>query len=214
MTILWLWLYNQYIYYKHFFHFNKAEHIFYSSCTVINAVNYHCIIHIYYLEKTWKTHINHIVFTLHQLSFMLIIQLSYSDSGMLVKSYYNFSYESVLDFLRESALRLQVWMKHTVHESVQRSDMFTSFWILNKTYPKRHDYLFAFNLNLDLFTLALENLYFNTLDREKVQGKSLGCIKSRGDTSPRIVHPRYMEPPQRDERATCGLGAAGCRPLL
>ncbi len=31
---------------------NKAEHIFYSFCTAINAVNYHCIIHIYYLEKT------------------------------------------------------------------------------------------------------------------------------------------------------------------
>ncbi len=50
----------------------------------------------------------------------------------------------------------------------------------NKTYPKRRDYLFTFNLNLDLLTLALENLYFNTLDLEKVQGKRLGCIKSRG----------------------------------
>ncbi len=55
----------------------------------------------------------------------------------------------------------------------------------NKTYPKRRDYLFSFNLNLDLFTLALENLYFNTLDREKVQGKSLGCIKSLGTPHPR-----------------------------
>ncbi len=54
----------------------------------------------------------------------------------------------------------------------------------NKTYPKRRDYLFSFNLNLDLFTLALENLYFNTLDREKVQGKSLGCIKSLGTPHP------------------------------
>ncbi len=35
---------------------NKAENIFYSFCTVINAVSYHCIIHIYYLEKTGKTH--------------------------------------------------------------------------------------------------------------------------------------------------------------
>ncbi len=42
----------------------------------------------------------------------------------------------------------------------------------NKTYPKDMTIFFAFNLNLDLFTLALENLYFNTLDREKVQGKS------------------------------------------
>ncbi len=59
----------------------------------------------------------------------------------------------------------------------------------NKTYPKRRDYLFTFNLNLDLLTLALENLYFNTLDLEKVQGKSLGCIKSRGDTSPAYCTP-------------------------
>ncbi len=48
--------------------------------------------------------------------------------------------------------------------SVQRS-------VMNKTYPKRRDFLFSFNLNLDLFTLALENLYFNTLAREKVQGE-------------------------------------------
>ncbi len=54
----------------------------------------------------------------------------------------------------------------------------------NKTYPKRRDCLFSFNLNLDLFTLALENLYFNTLDWEKVQGKSLGCIKSLGTPHP------------------------------
>ncbi len=33
--------------------------------------------------------------------------------------------------------------------------------------------------------MALENLYFNTLDREKVQGKSLGCIKSLGTPHPR-----------------------------
>ncbi len=49
---------------------------------------------------------------------------------------------------------------------------------MNKTYPKRRDYLFSFNLYLDLLILALENLYFNTLDREKLQGKSLGCIKN------------------------------------
>ncbi len=59
----------------------------------------------------------------------------------------------------------------------------------NKTYPKQRDYLFSFNLNLDLLTLALENLYFNTLDLEKVQGKSLGCIKSQGDTSPAYCTP-------------------------
>ncbi len=52
----------------------------------------------------------------------------------------------------------------------------------NKTYPKRRDYIFSFNLYL--VTMALENPYFNTPNLEKVQGKSLGCIKSRGDTSP------------------------------
>ncbi len=54
----------------------------------------------------------------------------------------------------------------------------------NKTYPKRRDYLFSFNLNLDLLTLAHENLYFKTLDLEKV-------LKV-GVTPPlRMVHPRY-----------------------
>ncbi len=52
---------------------------------------------------------------------------------------------------------------------------------------KRRDYLFSFNLNL--LTLALENLYLNTPDLEKVQGKNLGCIKSRGDTSPAYCTP-------------------------
>ncbi len=59
----------------------------------------------------------------------------------------------------------------------------------NKMYSKRHDYLVSFNLNLYFLTLAFQNLYFNTLDREKVQGKSLGCIKSRGDTSPAYCTP-------------------------
>ncbi len=80
-------------------------------------------------------------------------------------------------------------MKHAARESVQRSMMFTSFCIRIKRIPKRHYYLFSFNLNLYLLTLALENLYFNTLDREKVQGKSLGCINSRGDTSPAYCTP-------------------------
>ncbi len=70
---------------------------------------------------------------------------------MTVKLMYYFSYVSILDFLR---ILLDT----------------------NKTYPKRRDYLFSFNLNLYLLTLALENLSFNTFDIEKVQGKSLGCI--------------------------------------
>ncbi len=115
---------------------------------------------------------------------MLVIQLSYSDM-MPIKRYYYFSYESVLDFLRESALWLREWLKHAVREgkSVQRYVMFISFLDINKTYPKQRDYLFFFNLNLDLLTLAHENFHFNTLDLEKVQGKNLGCIKSWGDPS-------------------------------
>ncbi len=63
----------------------------------------------------------------------------------------------------------------------------------NKTHPKRRYYILSFNLKLYLLTLALENLYFNTLDREKVQGKSLGCIKSRGDTYATRSHRRGMK---------------------
>ncbi len=59
----------------------------------------------------------------------------------------------------------------------------------NKMYSKQRDYLFSVNLNLDLLTLARENVYFNTLDLEKVQGKRVGCIKSRGDTSPAYCTP-------------------------
>ncbi len=116
---------------------------------------------------------------------MLVIQLSYSDSGMPVKRYYYFSYESVLDFLRESAPRASRMNK--TYSAWECSALREVHIVLdtNKTYPKWRDYLFSFNLNLDLFTLALENLYFNTLDREKVQGKSLGCIKSLGTPPPR-----------------------------
>ncbi len=59
----------------------------------------------------------------------------------------------------------------------------------NKMYPKQRDYLFSVNLNLYLLTLAHENVYFNTLEIEKVQGKRVGCIKSRGDTSPAYCTP-------------------------
>ncbi len=62
--------------------------------------------------------------------------------------------------------------------------------------PWRRYYIFSFNLKLYLLTFALENLYFNTLDREKVQGKSLGCIKSRGDTYATGSHRRGMKEPR------------------
>ncbi len=63
------------------------------------------------LCRRLEKHKNHIVFTFHQLSFMIVIQLSYSDSRMPVKRYYYYLYESVLDFLRESALWLRERMK-------------------------------------------------------------------------------------------------------
>ncbi len=72
-------------------------------------------------------------------------------------------------------------------ESVQCSVMFTSFWIRIKRI--QNDVTIFSLLNLDLLTLAHEHFYFNPLDLEKVQGKSLGCIKSRGDTSPAYCTP-------------------------
>ncbi len=91
-------------------------------------------------------------------------------------------------------------MKHAARECSVLRDV-NIVLDTNKTHPKRRYYIFSFNLKLYLLTLALENLYFNTLDREKVQGKSLGCIKSRGGPL------CYREPPQRDERAACGSRA-------
>ncbi len=79
----------------------------------------------------------------------------------------------------------------------------------NKTYPKRSDYLFSFILNLDLFTLALENLHFNTLDQKKVQGMSLGYIKSQRDTSS-ALHTHATGSRRRGMKEP----HAGCRPLL
>ncbi len=54
-------------------------------------------------------------------------------------------------------------MKHEARESVQRSVMFTSFCIRIKRIQNDVTIFFYFNLNLYLLTLALENLYFNTL---------------------------------------------------
>ncbi len=84
--------------------------------------------------------------------------------------------------------------------------MFTLFRIKIKCI-QNNDYLFSFNLYL--LPLAHENLCFNTLDLEKVQGKSLGCINSRGTPPLRIIHPCYREPLQRDERAACGSPTPG-----
>ncbi len=62
-------------------------------------------------------------------------------------------------------------MKHTALECSSLRDVHIVL-DMNKMYPKRREYLFSFSLNLDLLTLALENPYFNTVDLEKVQGKS------------------------------------------
>ncbi len=72
-------------------------------------------------------------------------------------------------------------MKHTVRQCSVLHDVHIVS-DKNKTYSKRRDYLFSFNLYL--LPLAHEDLCFNTLDLEKVQGKSLGIIKSQGHTSP------------------------------
>ncbi len=120
---------------------------------------------------TWRRlekHINQIVFTFHQFSFMLVIQLSYSDSVIPVNVTITFLWVRFGLSARERPLASR--MNETCEsESVQCSVMFTSFWIRNK----RCDYLFSLNLNVDLLTLALE---------------SLGCIQSRGGTPP--PHPR------------------------
>ncbi len=83
------------------------------------------IIIVSFILITWRRlekhkHKHHIVFTFHQLSFMLVIQLSYSESGMPVKRYYYFSYESFLNFLRESALWLEsvLWWEYSALRDV------------------------------------------------------------------------------------------------
>ncbi len=125
---------------------------------------------------------------------MLVIQLRYSNSGMPVTGYYYFSYESVLDFwVRVPSGFESEW-------NIQRVRLFSAPWCSHR------DYIFSFNLNLDLFMWPLKNsnlTYFNI--PKKVQGKSLGFIKSRGTPPSRIVQPRYREPPQRDERAAACL---------
>ncbi len=127
---------------------------------------------------TWRRlekHIKHIV---------LVIQLSYSDSGMPVKSYYYFSMSPFWTF----CTRAPSGFKNERNIQRVRVLLYLYFTI------KRRYYIFSFNLKLYLLTLALENLYFNTLDREKVQGKSLGCIKSRGYTYATWSHRRWMKP--------------------
>ncbi len=100
----------------------------------------------------------------------------------------------VLGFFNESfikySLKIQWWRERHLASRMYETCIAWEFSALcdvhivlhtNKTHPKRRYYLFSFNLNLYLLTLALENLSFNTLDR--VQGKSLGCFNNRGDTS-------------------------------
>ncbi len=79
----------------------------------------------------------------------------------------------------------------------------------NKTHPKRRYYLFYFNLNLYLLTLALENLYFNTLDLEKVQAKSLGCIKSQGETCPAYCTPTLQGATAEGRKSRMWLASRG-----
>ncbi len=55
------------------------------------VVQGHIVSFIFITWRRLEKHTNHIVFRFHQLSFMLVIQLSYSDSRMPVKSYYYLS---------------------------------------------------------------------------------------------------------------------------
>ncbi len=142
---------------------------------------------------------NHIVFTFHQISFMLVIQHIYSHSGCLtnfllqtssVSPFWTFCARAPSGFENEWNL----WECSVLRDVHIVLDM-------NKTYQKQRDYIFSLNLNVDLLTLAHENFYFSTLDLEKVQGKCLGCFG--GTPPPGIVHPRYRELTQRGERAAC-----------
>ncbi len=85
-----------------------------------------------------KTLINHILFTFHQLNFMLVIQISYNDSGMPVKLYYYFSMSLFWTFCVrapsgfENEWNIQRGIAGKVVfsvQSVQCSVKFTSFWI-------------------------------------------------------------------------------------
>ncbi len=126
---------------------------------------------------------------------MLVIQLRYSNSGMPVTSYYTSHMSLFWTFwVRAPSGFESEW-------NIQRVRVFSAPWCSHR------DYIFSFNLNLDLFTWPLKNsnlTYFNI--PKKVQGKSLGFIKSRGTPPPRIVQPRSGSH-RRDERA-----AAACLP--
>ncbi len=154
MTILWLWLYGYVVYTLQtlfaFLSQNKEEHVLYSFCTVINAVDYHCIIHIHYLEKTWKTH----------KPYCLIVCLLFSSATVIAGCLSNVIITSHMSPFCTFCARAPSGFEY--EWNIQRVRvMFT-----NKTYSKWRDYLFSFNVNLDVFTLALGNLYFNTVDWE------------------------------------------------
>ncbi len=170
-----------------------------------------CVVYVFMfmcLCRRLEKHKNHIVFTFHQLSFMIVIQLnqlSYSDRRMPVKRYYYFLYESVLDFLRESALWLRERMKHArVRVRVFSAPQIKRF---------QNDvtcFLFKFKC---IFThIGPWNFYFNTLDIEKVQGKCLSCIKCRGDTFPAYCTPTLHGASAEGWNSRMRL--VGCRPLL
>ncbi len=117
---------------------------------------------------------------------MLVIQLSYSDSRMPVKCFYYFSMSPFWTFCTKAPSSFEN------ERNMKRVRVFSA---LNKTHPKRRYYLFSFNLNLYLLRLAIDNLYLNTLDREKVQGKGATGSHRRGMKEPHAARePRVADP--------------------
>ncbi len=98
----------------------------------------HIVSFIFITWRRLKKHKNHIIFTFHQFSFMLVIQLSYSDSGMPVRSYYfglSARERPPASSMNETYSAWECSVLHDVHIVLD----------MNKTYPKRRDKPFLFS---------------------------------------------------------------------
>ncbi len=162
-------------------------------------VNYHCIIHYLLPGETWKTSVK----------FFLLFSLATAIAGCLSNVTITSHMSPFWTFCTREPSASRMNETYSAWECSALCDVHIILYTI-KTYSKRRDYLFSFNLSLDLLTLALENLYFNPLDLEKVQGKSLGCIKSQGDTSPAYCTPTLQGATaegwkSRMRLASCGL---------
>ncbi len=103
-------------------------HILYSFCTEISAVNYHCIIHIYYLEKIWKTQKNILSSCFISLVLCLLFSFATTIAGCLSNVTITSHMSPFWTFCARAPSGFEnVWNIQRV--SVQRSVTFTSFWI-------------------------------------------------------------------------------------